>query len=221
LKKKKKKKKKEETAMRLVHTSLAAVATLVFTAAASAETIQGSYVEARSAVPATPADQPNQVVLAWQVGQGAYKGQKLDGQTIIAVVTSEPAVGASAGRTRTVFFVDGRASLSVRTALAHLAKDLAPGVIHDAGEFAAGSIDVRIAEGCGCGAAVVECPLARLRTRRMTDADQASLPGVKNGQPLGDVFSSHQVIATEFACGSEQAAGTGGAIAAFTGSFAK
>jgi hypothetical protein len=207
-------------------TSIAAVATLGLAAAAGAETIQGSYVEARTAVPtelhrsSQPVDQHSQVVLAWQVGHGGYDGQQLDGQTIIAVVTGEPSPGASVGRTRTVFTVDANVTPPVRDALVHLAKDLAPGVIHDAGEIVSASIDVRIAEGCGCGAAVVECPLAKLRTRRLTDADRTLMHDAKIEKPLGDVFSSHQVIATEFACGPERPGGTG-AVVAFTGSFAK
>jgi hypothetical protein len=205
---------------------------LVFVAAASAETIQGSYIEARSTgqpaaiqsatgPTAQRADHPCQAILAWQIGHGAYEGQKLDGQTIIAVVTTELSPGASVGRTKTVLFVDGRASTPVREALAHLAKGLAPAVIHDAGEIVPASIDVRIAEGCGCGAAVVECPLAKLRTRRMTDADRGLVVEVKTEKPLGDVFSSNQVIATEFTCNLERPAGAGSFVVAFTGSFAK
>jgi len=199
----------------------------VLAAAASAETIQGSYVEARDVRQpggerrVSQADRSSQVVMAWQVGQGVYRGQKLDGLAVIAVVTREPSPGASAARTKTVFFVDKRVSLGVRTALADLAKDTAAGVIHDGGEIVRASIDVRIAEGCGCGAAVVECPAAKLRTRRSTDDDLTLLSGLKNQKPAGDVFSSRQVIATEFVCGSDQITVAGGAIAAFTGSFAK
>src|SRR5262245_52013866 len=208
--------------MRLICTTLAVVSTLAFTAAAPAETIQGSYVEARS-VPGASCDsnsQPSQAVLAWQIRQGAYDGEKLDGQTIVAVVTAEPSPGTNFGRTRTVFFVEGRASKSQQQALVHMARDLASAAIHDAGEVLTAKLDVRIAEGCGCGAAVIECPIAKVRTRRPTDADQALLDESKNETPLGETFSSNQTCAEQYSFAGEPAR-AGNAVMAFTGSFSR
>lgn len=209
--------------MRLICTTLAVVSTLAFTAAAPAETIQGSYVEARS-VPGASCDsnsQPSQAVLAWQIRQGAYDGEKLDGQTIVAVVTAEPSPGTNFGRTRTVFFVEGRASKSQQQALVHMARDLASAAIHDAGEVLTAKLDVRIAEGCGCGAAVIDSPLAKVRTRRITDADQAQLADCQNTQPLTDVFATNQALATEFSCNGDPTVAASATVTAFISSFSR
>jgi hypothetical protein len=205
---------------------LAILSSLGFSASAPAESIGGSYVEARStprpgAKVVQQEARQSQAVLAWQIRQGNYDGEKLDGQTIVAVVTGEPSSGSSFGHTKTVFFVDGRISAPAQQALVHLAKDLAPGAIHDAGTVRQSKLDVRIAEGCGCGAAVIECPLAKVRTRKLTDADKPALGGSKNEKPLGDVFSSHQAFATEYSFAGEQSAAAGSLVLTFTGSFSR
>jgi hypothetical protein len=196
-------------------------------AIAAADTIQGSYVEARS-VPApssTDADprggQPSRAVLAWQIRQGEYDGERLDGQTIVAIVTPEPSPGSALGRTMTVFVVDSRATAAQERALVHLAKDLAPAAIRDGGEVARCKLDVRIAEGCGCGVAVVDCHLAKFRTRRLTDADQAFVAQTQHEKPLGDVFSSNQAAAEQCSLGQQTADDAGHIVLAFTGSFSK
>jgi hypothetical protein len=201
---------------------------LAFASSAWAESIQGSYLEARS-VPAAAcgeaercAGQSCRVVLAWQIRRGEYDGQKLDGQTIVAVVTAAPApAGGELGQTKTVFVVDNRTTLSQQRALVQLAKDLAPAVIHDAGQTFRSNPDVRIAEGCGCGAAVVDCHLAKVRTRRLADTDQAPTCDGKAAKPLGDVFSNVQAIVTEYSCEGEPAASTADAVSAFVGSFSR
>jgi hypothetical protein len=216
----------KESAMRSLFSLLAVVTTLGLVVGTRAETIQGSYGEIRS-TPRRSTEivlhqdgQPSHAVLAWQIRQGAYDGEKLDGQIIMAVVTAEPSLGATFGHTKTVFFVEDRATESQQKALVHLAKDLAPAVIHDAGTVTKAKLDVRIAEGCGCGAAVLECPLAKVRTRKLTDADQPALGKVVEEKPLGNVFSSNQSFATEFTLAGEPIAASRN-ITAFTGGFSK
>jgi hypothetical protein len=211
--------------MRLFFTILAIVSLMAVTSASAADSIQGSYVEARS-VPRRPTEiilqhDAAHAVLAWSIRHGAYDGETLDGQIIMAVVTAEPSPGATFGHTKTAFFVEDRATAAQQQALVHLAKDLAPAIIHDAGDVTKAKLDVRIAEGCGCGAAVLECPLAKLRTRKLTDADQPSLAKVIQAQPLTDVFSSNQAFATDFTLAGDPVTSTNNIITAFTGSFSK
>lgn len=218
--------------MRLTCSTLAIATILAFTAAACAESIQGSYVEARSVPCAECATekcatdksaqcQPTRAVLAWQVRQGTYDGQKLDGQAIIAVVAAGPSTQGAKRQTKTIFFVDTGVTPSQEQALVHLAKDLAQSVICDDGEVRRSKLDVRIAEGCGCGAAVVECQLAKFRTRRLTEAESELAGDNKTGNPLGQVFSSVQAAATEYQCNLEPAASAANNVVAFTGSFSR
>jgi len=212
--------------MRLLLTALAIVSMCAFTSIPAAESIQGSYGEIR-ATPRRSTEivlhqdgQLSHAVLAWQIRQGAYDGQKLDGQIIVAIVTAEPSPGAVFGHTKTVFFVEDRATESQQKALVQLAKDLAPAIIHDAGTVTKAKLDVRIAEGCGCGAAVLECPLAKVRTRKLTDADQPALGKVIEERPLSNVFSSNQSFTTEFTLAGDPIAASS-SITAFTGGFSK
>jgi hypothetical protein len=193
---------------------------------AAGDSIQGSYVEAR-AVPCsagtdskTESCQTPRAVLAWQVRQGVYAGEKLDGQTIIAVVTGEPSPGTLFGQTKTVFFIESRVTAPQERALVQLAKDLSPEVIHDAGKVVRSRVDVRIAEGCGCGAAVVECDLAKFRTRRQTDDEQTAACNSNPAKPLAEVFSSTPAVTTEYAFEGE-ALSAAQAVTVFTGSFSR
>jgi hypothetical protein len=212
--------------MRLFSTSIVAALALFVTAAASADSIQGSYVEARSTPGPSPADapsqpnQPTRAVLAWQVRQGVYDGEKLDGQTIIAVVTAESSLGGAIGQTKTSFFVDSCLTAAQEQALVHLAKDLAPSAIHDAGSVVRSKLDVRVAEGCGCGAAVVECSLVKLRTRRLTDAEVAVVDNSGSQKPLGNVFTSTSAVLTEHSFEGQPFA-AGNVSTVFVGSFSR
>lgn len=210
--------------MRHIWASLTVFSTLGLTTVTRGESVQGAYVEARSTPAAASAvlGERSQAVLAWQVRQGTYDGEKLDGQTIVAVVTGEPSPGVNFGHTKTVFVVDDRTSEKTQQALVHLARDLATGVIHDAGTTLKSKLDVRVAEGCGCGAAVIECPLAKVRTRRLTEADEALIGKGLSQKPLGDVFSSNPAWATEFTVVGEPAPPPGGkTVMTFTGSFSR
>jgi hypothetical protein len=213
--------------MRSLPTTLAVLSLLGLTAAANADSIQGSYVEARIVPRTSPGEnepreaQTTRAVLAWQIRQGTYDGEKLDGQTVIAVVTAEPSPGAAFGQTKTVFYIDTRATEPQQRALVHFAKVMAPQAIHDAGQVVKSKIDVRIAEGCGCGAAVVECELAKFRTRPPKDADVLAPDAGQTKKPLGDVFTSTEVITTEFLCGGDASALAASQIIAFAGSFSR
>src|SRR5689334_19392457 len=119
--------------MRLSCVLLAFASLLVFASISHGDSIQGSYVEVRSGGAAELRDgHSTRALLAWQVRQGTYDGEKLDGQVIVAFVTLLASAGGEVGQTKTVFVVDNRTSLSQQEALVHLAKDLAPAVIHDA-----------------------------------------------------------------------------------------
>ena len=212
--------------MKAFLTCLALVFWLTTATVGYADTIAGSYVEARSTPQFSAAsDQAglrfSQAILAWQIREGTYEGVTLDGQTIVACFAAEPSTGSSIGNTKTVFLVDGRATAAQQRALVRLAKDLAPAIIHDPGALVTSKIDVRIAEGCGCGAAVVETSVAKVRTRRMTDTDQPSIGEANNCKPLGDAFTSNQAIATEFSGLIGAADSPTSGVLAFIGSFSK
>jgi hypothetical protein len=213
--------------MRWIHFALSGAAVLCLSAAAFADSIQGSYVEARTVARAVqggaaPGEaQLRRAVIAWQIRQGEYDREKLDGQTVIAVVTAEPSPGGEIGQTKTVFFVDNRTTPAQEKALVHLAKDLGSAAIHDSGQVIRSKQDVRIAEGCGCGAAVVECQLVKFRTRRHNDADPPFERGVKFDKPLSDVFSCTESVTTEYSFADGPAGGEANTVIAFTGSFSR
>jgi hypothetical protein len=105
--------------------------------ASAANSLSGSYVEARTAevftggclMSSEAETTGRQAVLAWKVNHGALNGVPLDGFSIIAVVVGDKnlgihELGGAKPLSRTALFVDDRASAAQRTALLGMAKKL-------------------------------------------------------------------------------------------------
>src|SRR5215468_9156248 len=105
--------------------------------AADTHSLSGSYVEVRTAevftggclMSSEAETTGRQAMLAWKVDHGTLNGESLDGFTIIAVVVGDKnlgihELGGAKPVSRTVMFVDDRATPTQRTALLGMAKEL-------------------------------------------------------------------------------------------------
>jgi hypothetical protein len=120
--------------------ALALVALVVLLAAplmATDGSLKGVYVEARTAevfvggclMSSEAETTGRQAVLAWKVDRGTVNGVSLDGLTIVAAVVGDKnlgihEIGGAKPVSRTVLFVDDRATPMQRTALLGMAKEL-------------------------------------------------------------------------------------------------
>ena len=97
--------------------------------------VRGEYVEARTCSVWVGSCFSNSeanligknAVLAWSVQEGAWKGEKLDGLKIVAILSSEGTLQTKyEGKVGAVVFVDRTATPKQADALVAMAKDLAP-----------------------------------------------------------------------------------------------
>jgi hypothetical protein len=110
---------------------------------ASADTITGHYVEARTAevfaggcIMSSEAETiGRQAVMAWRIDRGAFAGQTLDGLRVVAAVSGDRNLGIreiggeAPSFVRAVLYVDQRATPAQQEALAGLARQLSKGLI--------------------------------------------------------------------------------------------
>ncbi|HTV03398.1 MAG TPA: DUF1326 domain-containing protein [Luteitalea sp.] len=149
----------------LISTVALALAGTSLTAAPAS--LQGTYVEARTAeifaggcvINSEAGTSGREAVLAWKVDRGAFNGVRLDGLSVMAAVSGDAnlgvhEIGGEQARTRTALVVDARASRSQREALVAMARTLSPRMVSDVVEvtaapihFLAGEKDVRVAAG--------------------------------------------------------------------------
>jgi hypothetical protein len=105
-------------------------------------TVTGTYVEARTSevfagacvVNSEAGTSGREALLAWKVDKGQFNGVTLDGLAVVAAVAGDSnlsvyEIGGEVAKTRAALFVDARATTSQRTALAAMARSLAPDVI--------------------------------------------------------------------------------------------
>jgi len=132
--------------------ALAILLSLAIAPAARAETIEGDYLETRTAdVYTGPCFANGEVnlagkdaVLAWRVRRGAWNGTALDGLSVVAVVRASATLGdpdANPLPARALLIVDARATAAQREALAALARDLGGDLIRDVVRIDAESIE--------------------------------------------------------------------------------
>jgi hypothetical protein len=118
------------------------VGPLVALSAAKSPTVQGVYAEARTAEVFAGACVVNgeadttgrEALLAWKVTRGQVQGVSLDGLAVVAAVAADVnlgihEIGGPVPRTRTVLFVDSRASQAQRQALVGMVKALSPSTV--------------------------------------------------------------------------------------------
>ena len=148
-------------ARRLALSSLAIVS-LVAAASAldlpSGASITGDYLESRSAevvvghclANAESGLAGREAILSWTVRAGAWKGEQLDGLSVVAIVQSPETIGdivTEPVEARSVIVVDERASAPQRDALVGLAQSMAGSLLTDVVKVEAAPIEVAEAAG--------------------------------------------------------------------------
>jgi hypothetical protein len=123
---------------------------------ASANTVQGQYVEARTCDVFTGSCFSNadtgltgkNAVLAWKIDSGTVEGVKLDGLGVLAVVSATDTLGLKqSGTGKAVIIVDERATKTQRDALVAFVKGQAGGLVEKVVAIHAAPFDLTI---CGC-----------------------------------------------------------------------
>jgi hypothetical protein len=105
-------------------------------------TVNGSYVEARTAEVFTGGCIMNseaetvgkQAVLAWKVDRGSFNGINIDGLSVVAAVSGDrnlgmTEMGGEKPTVRTAMFVDQRANAAQQIALVAMANELSKGLV--------------------------------------------------------------------------------------------
>ncbi len=115
----------------LVLTVLTLLATVVPAQAETRPVLTGKYIEARTCDiwtgPCFANAEVNltgkHAVLGWKVDQGEFRGTRLDGLGVVAVVAASDTLGVQqTGKARAVIIVDSRANAQQREALLALAR---------------------------------------------------------------------------------------------------
>lgn len=109
-------------------TAIALLLTVTGALATQPETVQGEYLEARSAsvyvgachYGAEYVEGGREATLVWNIRQGTWKGVSLDGLTIVAVVTAKNNLAIDTDTRRSVLYLDKKATSEQRTALTDL-----------------------------------------------------------------------------------------------------
>ena len=124
----------------------------------SGASITGDYLESRSAevvvghclANAESGLAGREAILSWTVRAGEWKGEQLDGLSVVAVVQSPETIGdivTEPVEARSVIVVDERASASQRDALVGLAQSMAGSLLTDVVKVEAAPIEVVEAAG--------------------------------------------------------------------------
>jgi hypothetical protein len=126
-------------------TRMMTMAALVALAAApllAGSSVNGKYVEARTAevftggcIMGSEAETVGkQAVLAWKVDRGSFNGIALDGLSVVAAVAGDRnlgirEIGGDKANVRSAVFVDDRANAAQRIALVAMASELSKGIV--------------------------------------------------------------------------------------------
>ncbi len=111
-------------------------------AAGGGATLNGTYVEARTAevfaggciMNSEAGTAGRQAVLAWKVDRGAYNGVSLDGLSVVAAVSADQnlgiqEIGGAKPTAKAAVFVDHRATASQQMALIAMAHEFSKGIV--------------------------------------------------------------------------------------------
>jgi len=165
--------------MRSVLGSVFAVVVLL-SASASAETLEGRYLESRNAsvwagqcvVNSEIGLAGNEATLAWKVDRGTFDGVSLEGLSIVAVVFGDRTFGiGNAVSTRSVIIVDERADERQQAALIRMAKSLAGSTLQEIVETKRSAIDFEMADRGRSGLSSLDAGIVKVRTRRLFRTD--------------------------------------------------
>jgi hypothetical protein len=159
---------------------LSGMALLLMTAVASAESIQGEYLEVRNAnmwagpclANAEIGLIGNKATLAWKVTKGKFQDVQLDGLSVVAVVYGDRTFGVGDKvKTETLFIVDEKATEPQRKALMAMASNLAGETIQKVVSVKTSKITVDLGQDNDTGYSIVDAGEAKVRTRRMKTSD--------------------------------------------------
>lgn len=109
-------------------TAIALLLTASAVLATETATVQGEYLEARSAsvyigachYGAEYAEGGGQATLVWNIRQGEWKGVSLDGLTVVAVVSAQNNLAVDTKTRRSAVYLDAKATPEQRIALTNL-----------------------------------------------------------------------------------------------------
>lgn len=158
---------------------LVGLASLLLANVASAQSIQGDYLEARNAnvwagpclVNAEIGVVGDKAILAWKVNEGSHDGVRLDGLSVVAVVCGNRTFGVGDKvTTQTIFVVDERADESQREALVKMATGLAGETVQKVVAVKQAKIKLEVSND-DSGYAVLDAGIAKVRTRTMYQSD--------------------------------------------------
>lgn len=165
-------------------TSLMLFAGLGLAASLPATSVEGVYVEARTADvftgPCFANGEVNLVgkraVMGWQVERGTWQGVKLDGLGVVGVVYASNTLGAEVDNiypVKAVLIVDEEADLEQRMALQSFARRMGGDLLQDVVKVEYRAIDLELAHGNlhSAAAKLTAGELAKIETRGMGNGD--------------------------------------------------
>jgi hypothetical protein len=150
------------------------LALLAFAVPASAATVSGRYIEARTCDVWTGPCFANadmnlggkHAVLCWMIDKGTFDSVRLDGLGVVAVVAASDTLGLTqTGPARAVLIVDKRADSAQRAALVRLARRQGGALLRNVVAVQTAAIELDF---CGCsgdGCATLTAGDARIKTR--------------------------------------------------------
>ena len=122
--------------------TMAALVGLAASPLLAGSSVNGKYVEARTAevftggcIMGSEAETVGkQAILAWKVDRGSFNGISLDGLSVVAAVAGDKnlgirEIGGDKANVRSAVFVDDRANAAQRIALVAMASELSKGVV--------------------------------------------------------------------------------------------
>ncbi|MCC7419732.1 MAG: DUF1326 domain-containing protein [Planctomycetaceae bacterium] len=179
---------------------------------ASAATITGEYVEARSCDvytgPCFANAQMNaagkEALMAWKVDQGTWNGVSLDGLGVALVVNAEGTLGdtgvfkLSSGKTKSVILVDEKASDAQLDALVAFVRDTAKDLSGDVTQIDRVPFSLKNDHVTGKGVFKAG-KVASIETRGLKKGDCICTNEIVYYKPLTKVENSHPAFATQWA----------------------
>jgi hypothetical protein len=179
--------------------------------AAPAEPVRGYYLEVRS-TPGADIEYAHSgapghyAVMGWEVNHGEYRGVRLDGLTIVALIAADRDLADRHAERRVSLVVSNKATTPQHDALVGMVRHLAPEVMARPALVSSADIDLAVYQGCSRGYAKLQTGPIAIKTRRVLENDPAQL-GSQRYSPLGKLFYKYPAWTTEFtSSGDEQAA---------------
>ncbi len=186
--------------MRIVQFLAAGLAVMLAVTTASAATITGEYLEARTCDVYTGPCFANgemdlagkEAIMAWKVDEGSWNGVSLNGLGAALIVTAERTLGDDGvfgmkpGHVKSVILVDEKATKEQQQALVSFVKDSAKDLTKDVVKVQITSIKLENDHLSGKGVFKAG-ELAEIKTRALMECDCVCSNEIVYYQPLNDV----------------------------------